>query len=83
MLEGRKACSLHLQRRSPRRLAHRRHRHPQRGRTVALEEDVRGCERKKNLNLLLLLLGSLGPSTVTCNKHLNQYVKETKLGFSI
>ena len=84
MLEGRKACSLHLQHRSPRRLAHRRHRHPQTGRTVALEEDVRGCVGEKTtLNLLLLLLGSLGPSTVTCNKHLNQYVKETKFGFSI
>ena len=82
MLEGRKACSLHLHHRSL-RLAHRRHRHPQRGRTVVLEEDVRGCERGEDLNLLLLLLGSLGPSTVTCNKHLNQYVKETKFGFSI
>ena len=64
MLEGRKACSLHLQRRSPRRLAHRRHRHPQRGRTVALEEDVRGCERKKDFELTFVT--SRLPGAVNC-----------------
>ena len=64
MLEGRKACSLHLQRRSLRRLAHRRHRHPQRGRTVALGEDVRICERKKDFELTFVT--SRLPGAVNC-----------------